>query len=118
MSKNNTPDPSDAEDYLNKLQWESKPANRRRSIPWYLIPKWKYKPIRREEPGKSNFLSGVIIGLFIITIGFLLYSSIVNRSPQAIAGLIFGLIVALVLFFAIRDAQKKSNDDNDQDINS
>ena len=112
MSKNKTPNPSDAEDYLNQLQWKSKNAYRRH-IPWYLIPKWKYKPVRREEPGKSNFLSGVIIGLFIIIIGFLFYSSIVNRSPQAIAGLVFGLIVALILFFAIREAQKNSSDDND-----
>ncbi len=108
MSKNNNTDPSDAEDYLRQLEWKSKNGYRR--TPWYLIPKWKYKPISKTEYTNSSF-SSIFVGLFIVTIGILLYLIMVKHSFEAVFGLIFALLVATILFFAIRDAEKNSSDE-------
>jgi hypothetical protein len=117
MSKNTTPDPSAAEDYLSQLHWKSKNAYRG-YMPWYLIPKWKYKPIIRKDYSKLTFSNIFIFGLLIIIIGYLIYSSVVYRSGLAAFGLIFAVIALIVLFLAARDVQKNSNDDNDQNTGS
>ena len=116
MSKNKFPDPSDAEDYLAQIQWKSKITNRR--VPWYLIPNWKYKPILRTDYSKSTFSSIFIVGLFIIIIGYLIYSIIVYQSGEAVFGVIFSILALLVLFFASRDVRKNSNEDDDQSGNN
>jgi hypothetical protein len=112
LSKNKSPDPSNAEDYLSQLQWKSNITNRRK--PWYLIPRRKYKPVIRIEHPNPNFLTGLIVGIFIFLIGFLIYSSIIGHSGLSIFILVVVLMIAIILFFATRDAQKILNDDNDQ----
>jgi hypothetical protein len=112
LSKNKSPNPSDADDYLNQLHWKSKNAYRR--TPWYLIPRRKYKPVIRIEHPNPDFLTGLIVGIFIFLTGFLIYSSIIGHSGLSIFILVIVLIIAMILFFATRDAQKILNDDNDR----
>jgi hypothetical protein len=111
MSKNKSPDPSDAEDYLSRLQWKSENGYRRH-LPWYLIPKWKYKPISRVELPNSTFSTFLIFGMFMFLIGYLIYSSIVDHSGLSTFVLIVVSIVAIILFFATRDAQNNFEDDD------
>jgi len=117
MSKNNSPDSSDAEDYLNQLQWKSKIGYRR--MPWYLMPRWKYKPVSRVEHPSLTFSTFLIVGMFIFLIGYLVYSSVVDHSGLSTFVLIVVSIIAIILFFATRDAQNGfENDDNDQSVDS
>jgi hypothetical protein len=110
MSKNNSPDPSDAEDYLNQLQWKSKNGYGRR--PWYLMPKWKYKPAIRPRQPNPTFSTILIVGAFIFLIGSLIYSSFVNHSGLSTYALIVISIIAIILFFAMSDAKNNFEDDD------
>ena len=110
MSKNNSPDPSDAEDYLSQIQWKSKNSFRR--VPWYLIPRRKYKPVSRIKHPNPNFSISLIFGLFIFLMGALIYSNIANLSGLSIFMLIVVSIIAIILFFAMRDAKNNFKDDD------
>jgi hypothetical protein len=105
MSKNNSPDPSDAEDYLDQLQWKSKNGYRRTL--WYLMPRWKYKPIIRAERRNLTFSTFLVVGMSVFFIGYLIYSSVVDHSGLSIFALIVVTIIAIILFFATHDAKNK-----------
>jgi hypothetical protein len=107
MSKNKTPDPSDVEDYLSRLNWQSY-----RRTPWYLIPKWKYKPTMRINSVNPTIPRIFFVGGFLFLVGYLIYAIFVYRSGIFIFGLIAVLIIATILYFAIRDAQNTFKDDD------
>jgi hypothetical protein len=110
MSKNKSPDPSDAEDYLNQLDWQSRRFHRR--TPWYLIPRWKYKPILRIKSGNPVITRAFFVGGFLILVGYLIYAIFSYREGILIFDLIIVLMIAAALFFAIRDVQNTFKDDD------
>jgi hypothetical protein len=111
MSKNTTPEPSDAEDYLNQLHYKSKYG--RRHGPWYLIPKLKYKPVLQIKD--TAFSGGVLWGFLIFFAGALVFSLILDFSGFSIFMFVVVLLIGVILFFAMRDAQKTFNDHDDKD---
>ena len=113
MAKNKNFDPSDAEDYLSQMKWKSDHAYRH--TPWYLIPKWKYKPVspyKKERPD-SAFLQVVVVTLFVIPVGLILYAFFNGHIWEALGIFAFISFIGAILFLAIRDAQKKLKDKND-----
>ena len=110
MSKNKSQDPSEAEDYLTRLQWRSNHADRH--TPWYLIPRWKYKSVSRVEHEDPSFLISLALGIFMFLVVGLIYSSVVYHSGLAIFILIAVLIIAMILFFAMYDAKNNFKDDD------
>ena len=113
MAKNKNFDPSDAEDYLSQMKWKSDHAYRR--TPWYLIPKWKYKPSSpyRDERSDSAFTQIFFFILFLIPAGYTLYLLFSGYFWKAFGIFAFTSFVGSILFLAIRDAQKKLKDKND-----
>ncbi|HNB86173.1 MAG TPA: hypothetical protein PLF18_09455 [Anaerolineales bacterium] len=113
MAKNKNFEPSDAEDYLSQVKWKSDHAYRR--TPWYLMPKWKYKPVSpyQNERLDPAFQQGFALILFLIPVGFSVYLLFSGYFWQAFAILAFTSFVGAILFLAIRDAQKKLKDKDD-----
>jgi hypothetical protein len=110
MSKDKTPDPSDAEDYLNRLNWQSKNPYRR--TPWYLMPKWKYKPTLQINGTNPTFSRILFIGVFLLLVAYLGYSIIAHQSGFSVFLLVVVLIIAAILYLALRDAQGTFKDDD------
>ena len=80
-------------------------------MPWYLMPRWKYKP------NKQNYLNPafpkvLFVGVFTILIAYLIYSIAIYRSGLYIFVLVVVLLVAAILFLATRDAQNDFKDDD------
>ena len=107
MAKNKNLDPSDAEDYLSQVKWKSDHAYRR--TPWYLIPKWKYKPssFYQDERSDSAFTQIFFFILFLIPAGYTLYLLFSSYFWKVFGVFAFTSFVGSILFLAIRDAQKK-----------
>lgn len=112
MAKKDSDDFSPAEDYLSQLEWKAEKHHRRSSV--YYEPKWKYKIVYKEEP-VSSYLPLAIFSVLAITIFvFLLYIIFVEHLFGAIFGLIFFILIASILFFAIRDAESDPKNDDDE----
>lgn len=60
----------------------------------------------------NHFFLG-IIALVILQV----YLAIVKHSAKAIFGLIFTLLGIAILFYAIRDAGKNEDEDDDEEVN-
>jgi hypothetical protein len=114
MSKNKNPNQSsDAEDYLARLDWQSKQWPYNHHTPWYLVPRWKYKAVRQKAQQINQIFTSVIsIGIFVAFAGYLLYLIITHYSAWSIFLLVMGLTIAAIIFFAIYDAFKKPTDDD------
>ena len=107
MAKNKNLDPSDAEDYLSRVKWKSDYAYRR--TPWYLIPKWKYKPVspyKKERPD-SAFLQVVVVTLFVIPVGLILYAFFNGHIWEALG--IFALYPSSGQFYFSPSATRRKN---------
>lgn len=113
MAKNKNFEPSNAEDYLSQVKWKSDHAFRR--TPWYLIPKWKYKPAPpyQNERLDSTFTQVFVFTLLLIPAGYILYLLFSGYFWSAFGIFAFTSFVVAILFLAIRDAQKKLKDKND-----
>ncbi|MFN8380773.1 MAG: hypothetical protein U0V02_02475 [Anaerolineales bacterium] len=102
---------SPAEDYLSQLEWQ---RNHPRRSSLYNEPKWKYKIIYKDNPGTSSYLPLILFSIASIALSiYLLYLIIVKQSEKAFFGLVIFIILAIMLFFAIRDANRSLGDDDD-----
>lgn len=106
-------DVAPAEDYIDQLEWK---ARHRRGVPVRFEPKWKYKIIYRFQPispiGRALRIALLMGGILLLV--YLVGSDMIVKQvgTRIFFGLIFGLIV-IILFFAVRDASKETDDDSD-----
>jgi hypothetical protein len=111
MTKKDNKNFHPAEDYLAQLHWQNKHL-RRTSV--YYEPQWRYNILYKNKYYTSAIPLILFISTIVALIVFLIYLVIVKHSEKAIFGLIFSILGAAILFYAIRDAGKL--DDNDDDI--
>jgi hypothetical protein len=114
MSKRQN-DPAPAEDYISQLEWR---ARHRKYIPVRFEPKWKYKIVYRYPPitplDRAIRIS-MIIGM-ILVIGYLVGSDafVEQVGARIFFGIVFGLIF-IILFFAVKDATRVDNENDNAD---
>ncbi|MBI3152633.1 MAG: hypothetical protein HYZ21_10905 [Chloroflexi bacterium] len=109
MSKNDNDDFNPAEDYLAQLDWKTKP---RRHSSVYYEPKWRYKIVYKNRTINTSYLPLIILTVPLTAVFiYLLYLIFFEHSLAAIAGLVFFISVVIILFFAVRDAERGPKDD-------
>ena len=110
-------DHSMAEDYLAQVEWQSRrpPPYRGRGLrPWWASnePKWKYQKIVGRQSSSSRVLRWIVLGV-VVLIGYGIFQAFLSGADEAVYIGIVALVTAIILFFAMRDASKpKNNDDN------
>ncbi|WKZ46136.1 MAG: hypothetical protein QY306_09985 [Anaerolineales bacterium] len=112
---NEEQNPSENNDYLEQLQWQS---SFRRNWRARFTPKWKYRIVYNNE---KQTLSDRIFGwlLIILLVGGLFFGFYTSTSQGdygltiAVGSII--LLAVIFVLFAIRDS-KKVNDDDDEDF--
>ena len=113
MAKKDSDDFNSAEDYLSQLEWQAEKHFRRSSV--YYEPKWKYKIKYKEQPISSYFPLAIFSILALVVLLFLLYRIFFQHSFGAIFGLVFFILLSTILFFAVRDAEHGTKNENDED---
>ena len=114
MAKKDNKNFHPAEDYLAQLHWQSK--HQRQSSGRY-APRWRYNILYKNNIYIS-YIPATIFFLGIIALVILqVYLAIVKHSAKAIFGLIFTLLGIAILFYAIRDAGKNEDEDDDEEVN-
>lgn len=109
MSKNDNE--NSADDYLAQLEWQ-RTHHRRSSI--YYEPKWKYKIVYKDNPGTSSYLPLILFSVACIALViYLLYIIFLEHSGEAVFGLVIFILLATMLFFAVRDADHSLHNDDD-----
>lgn len=110
MAKKDSDDFSPAEDYLSQLEWKRKHP-RRSSV--YYEPKWKYKIVYKGNPGTSSYWPLILFSVASVALSiYLLYLIFFKQSEKAVFGLVIFIVLAIMIFFAIRDANRSLGDDD------
>jgi len=103
---------SDAEDYLEQLEWQGRHPPRRGSST-IKEPNWKYKIVYPKRPPMHPAMRGLVIIGIPALILYWLYKIFVVDSGLAIYLGVIALFTGVIIFLAARDATKPTKNDED-----
>ena len=109
MSKNKSDQYQDAEEYLTQVEWQNQQSNRRIPLPWYMVPKWRYKRSSSSTTQKAGALLPVIVLFTILFAAFAASAYLLAKDNFGLC--IVPLVIGGIIFLAIRDATKRSRAD-------
>jgi hypothetical protein len=110
MAKNKSKTPGGAEDYLTQVEWQNQQSQRQpyTPLPWYMEPKSRFKRVASLKRITGKSISPPVMVLLVmicVGIGYFLYKT-------NLGFLLVLLFIGSFIFLAIRDASKKTKDDN------